>query len=362
MRLRMSSSPMARAFATCVRERCLLLLLAVCLCGLSPESWGQGADLEALSRAKAHHRPPGFVNPWLSKNAAGSFWRFLKWKLSSNPYAEGKRQPPSFPVIRPVLADILSRGDSITYLGHATLWIRLQGKNILTDPVFGDIWGGITRHTPFPLEPGDLPPIEVVLISHNHYDHLDTASLRRLGTAPLYLTPLGYREWFAEVLPGARVIELDWFEVMSHQGLMYRLLPAQHWTMRSPGDINRSLWGAWLIQGPHHKVFFGGDSGYFSGFEEYGRKFGPVDVALLPIGAYEPRWFMAEQHMNPQEAMRAFRDLKARVFIPQQWGVFDLTDEPLDLPPQAFREAARAAGFSEETTPLLPHGGTWFFP
>jgi N-acyl-phosphatidylethanolamine-hydrolysing phospholipase D len=286
----------------------------------------------------------------------------LKWKLSPNPYGEAKCNRPSFPVVRPVLSEIFSRGDSITYLGHATLWIHLQGKNILTDPVFGKIWLGITRHTPFPLDPGELPPIEVVLISHNHYDQLDKQSLRRLGTAPLYLTPLGYRDWFAKILPGARVIELDWFEVTTHQGMIFRLLPAQHWTKRSAGDTNRSLWGAWLIQGVDRKVFFGGDSGYFFGFEEYGRKFGPLDVALLPIGAYEPRWFMAAQHMNPYEAVKAFQDLKAKVFIPQQWGVFDLANEPLDLPPQAFREAARAAGFSEETTPLIPHGATWFFP
>jgi hypothetical protein len=108
-----------------------------------------------------------------------------------------------------------------------------------------------------------------------------------------FLTPLGYRDWFAKVLPGARVIELEWFEVTTHQGLIFRLLPAQHWTKRSPWDINRSLWGALIIQSLEHKVFFGGDSGYFFGFEEYGRKFGPLDVALLPIGAYEPRWFMA---------------------------------------------------------------------
>jgi len=202
----------------------------------------------------------------------------------------------------------------------------------------------------------------VVLISHSHYDHLDKETLRRLGNTPLFLTPLGYNDWFARVLPGARVIELDWFETFAHQGISFCLLPAQHWTKRTPWDTNRRLWGSWLIQGKERKVFFSGDSGYFFGFMEYGEKFGPLDAALLPIATYEPRWFMKDHHMNPEEAVKAFLDLRAKVLIPQQWGVFDLTDEPLDLPPQAFRQAANAAGLDEDRAPLLHHGQTWFFP
>ena len=149
---------------------------------------------------------------------------------------------------------------------------------------------------------------------------------------------------------------------MTHQGITYRLLPVQHWTKRTLWDNNKRLWGSWLIEGGGRKIFFAGDTGYFFGFKEFGRKFGPIDAALMPMAAYEPRWFMKTHHMNPREAVLAFQDLKARVLIPQQWGVFDLTDEPLDLPPKAYREAAQAAGLSEERTPLIPHGGTWYFP
>jgi N-acyl-phosphatidylethanolamine-hydrolysing phospholipase D len=319
-------------------------------------------DLEDLSRREAHHANPGFLNPWLPGVQPVSVARLLQWLFSPNPYARAKRRPLAFSVVPPRVEEIQRRGDSVTYLGHASFWIRLAGQNIFTDPVFGDVWPRYRRRLPFPLPPENLPFPEIVLISHNHYDHLDKASLRRLGTVPLYLTPLKHRDWFRRHLPGARVMELDWFESFAEGAISFRLLPSQHWSMRNPWDTNRRLWGAWLIQGGKRSVFFCGDSGYFYGFQEYGRKFGPLDVAILPIGAYEPRWFMKDHHMNPQEAIMAFFDLRAEVMIPQQWGVFDLTDEPLDLPPRAYREASQAAGLPEHRTPLLLPGQTWFFP
>lgn len=153
----------------------------------------------------------GFFNPWLSAGQRGHLSRLLKWKLNSNPYAEAKKNPPAIPFIVPPVDDILKRGDSITYLGHGTLWLRIGGKNILTDPIFGDIWPFLNRQVPFPLSPSGLPLPEVVVISHSHHDHLDKDTIR-LGTKPLYLVPLGYRDWFEDVIPGARVVELDWFE------------------------------------------------------------------------------------------------------------------------------------------------------
>lgn len=337
-----------------------LFLIFVLLPALSPG--GRQADLESISRQKAHHRDGGFCNPWLPEEKAGNIFRLLEWKLSANPYSGVKKTPPVFQVTRPDIDRILRGGDSVTYLGHATLWIRLGGQNIITDPVFGDIAYFIRRRTPFPVPPAELPPMQVVLVSHGHYDHLDKESIRQLGGGPLYLTPLGYKDWFADVVPGARVVELDWFETFTHEGVQYRLLPAQHWTKRTPWDTNRRLWGSWLIESSGRKIFFGGDSGYFRGYAEFGSKYGPMDAVLLPIAAYEPRWFMQTYHMDPGEAVKAFLELRGKVLIPQQWGVFDLTDEPLDLPLKDFREAARRAGLSEAQTPLLPHGGTFFLP
>ena len=318
----------------------------------------QPKDLEDMAREKSHHVNPGFRNPWLPEEKVGHFLRFLEWKFSTNPYAEEKKNKPLFDVLRPDVKKVQAGGDSVTYLGHGTLWIRLGGQNILTDPVFGDIVHFIRRYAPFPLPPAELPPVQAVLISHSHYDHLDKDSIRQLGDAPLYLTPLGYKDWFADVLPRATVVELDWFDTYTHGGVTYRFLPTQHWSKRTPWDANRRLWGSWLVEAGGRKVYYAGDSGYFEGFAEYGRKYGPIDAALLPIAAYEPQWFMLTYHMSPDEALKAFRDLRARVFIPQQWGVFDLTDEPMDMPARDYRSAAKKAGLSEEQTPLVSHGET----
>jgi len=348
-----------------MRTLSVLLVSVVFLAGVFTgpgAAWGQAKDIETLARERAHHSNPGFRNPWISEERAGSTMRLLEWKISSNPYRKEKKKKPYFSVTRPDVKAIVKGDDSVTYLGHATLWIRVNGQNIITDPVFGDIVWFIDRHASFPLQPEELAPMQVVLISHNHYDHLDKDSIRKLGTGPLYLTPLGYREWFEDILPGARVIELDWFQKYTLHGVTYRLLPVQHWTKRTPFNTNRSLWGSWLIESATRKIYFAGDSGYFPGFAEYGRKFGPMDAALLPIGSYEPRWFMSVYHIGPDEAVQAFRELRAKVLIPQQWGVFDLTDEPMDLPPKDYRMAAEKAGLTEEQAPLLPHGGTFYLP
>ncbi len=338
----------------------LLSLLIGCSSHLAA---GIDEDLETLAAKKAHHGSSGFTNPWQPEIQPG-FFRLLKWKFSGSAYAEAKKNPVRLPVEKTRVQDVLSRGDSITYLGHATVWIRLGGLNILTDPVFGDVWPNVSRHTPFPLSPEALSPVDVVLITHSHYDHLDKESIRRLGASPVYITPLCYRDWFEEVVPGARVVELDWFETMIHNGILFRLLPAQHWTRRNLIDGNRRLWGSWSIETSgkreSRRIFFCGDSAYFFGFKEIGRKYGPYEAAVLPIALYEPRWFMEPMHMDTREAIQAFKDLRAKTFIPEQWGTFDLTDEPLDLPPRVYGEAAREAGFSEEET-LVTHGATWYF-
>jgi len=340
----------------------ILLAGVISLSFFWQSSHAETKDIESLARAKAHHKNPGFINPWLPEENPAGLLRFLTWRFSTNPFKEEKKTRPVFQTFKPDVKKILGGGDSVTYLGHGTLWIHLMGNNILTDPIFEDITFFFRRFAPFPLPPEELPPMQVVLISHSHLDHLDSDSIRRLGSTPLYLVPLGYRDWFKDLLPGAKIVELDWFETHTHEGVTYRLLPTQHWSKRAPFDTNRRLWGSWLIEAGNRKVYYAGDSGYFQGFAEYGEKFGPIAAALLPIAAYEPRWFMSTFHMNPDEAVRAFQDLRADYFIPQQWGVFDLTDEPMDAPPRDYREAARKAGLPEKSTPLILHGQTWHFP
>jgi N-acyl-phosphatidylethanolamine-hydrolysing phospholipase D len=340
----------------------VLLASAISLFLFWQFSHAETKDIESLARAKAHHKNPGFVNPWLPDENPLDLIQFLKWRFSANPFKDEKKNRPVFQIVKPDIKKILGGGDSITYLGHGTFWIRLRDKNILTDPIFGDAPSFFHRFAPFPLAPEELPTIHVVLISHSHFDHLDSDSIRKLGSAPLYLVPLGYRDWFEHVVPGANVEELDWFQSHGYGVITVRFLPTQHWTKRTPFDTNRRLWGSWLIEAGSRKVYYAGDSIYFQGFAEYGEKFGPIDAALLPIAAYEPRWFMSRYHMNPEEAVKSFLDLRADYLIPQQWGVFDLTDEPMDAPPKDFREAARKARLPEDRTPLILHGETWYFP
>ena len=201
----------------------IILLLLINPLPAFPQNNSKEIDYESLAKKKAHHQNPGFFNPWLPENQPGGLWHFLRWKFGSNPYAEDKKKPIQFPSIPTNVKEIQNQRDSITYLGHATLWIRLLGQNIITDPVFGDIVLFIKRHASFPIPLEELPGFQVVLISHSHYDHLNQDSIRRLGIAPLYLTPLGYKDWFESVVPGARVVELDWFETFTFQGLTYRL-------------------------------------------------------------------------------------------------------------------------------------------
>jgi len=194
----------------------------------------------------------------------GNIGRVLQWWFSPNPYRKEKEQTPEFPIASLNIKNILENVDSITYLGHATLWIRLKNQNILTDPIFGNVTFFIRRQTPFPISPDELPTPQVVLISHSHLDHLDKDSIQRLGINPLYIVPLGYKGWFEDVLPGARVVELDWFEQVTHQEVTYRLLPAQHWTKRTLWDTNKRLWGSWLIEGGGRKVFLPAIQAIFS--------------------------------------------------------------------------------------------------
>lgn len=242
---------------------------------------------------------------------------------------------------------------AVTWIGHSSLLIQMGQVTFLTDPVWSD------RPSPIPfigpsrfVEPGvaidDLPPIDFVLISHNHYDHLDLPTLKvlaRRNAGTKFFVPLGN----AEVLRKhgiTRVEELDWRQSKEFLGVMVYCLPAQHWSKRSLADDNRALWASWAVIGSDKRFYFAGDTGYFSGFKRIGRQLGPFDLAAVPIGAYEPRQMMRDSHMNPEEAVSAARDLKADKALAMHFGTFDLSDEPLAEPPQRFAVAAAKAGVS----------------
>ncbi len=245
--------------------------------------------------------------------------------------------------------------------------------NILTDPVFGNDLGGVfTRSAPPGLALRDLPPIDLVLISHNHRDHLDEDSIRALGNAPTYVVPLGMKRWFQR-RQLTKVIELDWWQEMEIAGrnaiAKITMVPAQHWSARLIHDRNLSLWGGYIIDSGSNasgdanppakktRLYFAGDTGYPAAFGEIGRRFPDIDFAFLPIGAYAPRWYMHPMHMSPEEAAEAFRLVHAKTFIPMHWGTFRLADEPMDEPPRLLREAL---GPDRNRLILLPIGGSYF--
>lgn len=324
-----------------------------------------------------HHAPGGgFRNPWPAhpdlEHRPGGFlaWMWERWRADLPP----DPSPEELPRDRTALArPHAEEGEvRITFVGHATLLVQLPGLNLLTDP----IWSA--RAGPFSLlggprfaDPGvdldDLPPLDGVLLSHGHYDHLDARTVRALvdrhgGELPWY-TPLGYGPFLRR--RGVRdVVELDWWdqvEVASGLGPVRLIcLPVRHWTRRGL-HANRELWASWAMipAGPGGRVYFGGDSGYCPAFQEIGDRLGPFRASLLPIGAYEPRWFMAESHMNPEEAVRAYGDLGgAGAMVGMHWGAFRLTDEDPLEPPTRTRAAWTEAGHRPDDLHLPGVGGT----
>ena len=269
----------------------------------------------------------------------------LKWKLG---LYDG---PPAAPKSAPVPVQVNDGSGlvtpaelQLTWVGHATYLVQLGGRNALIDPVFAPSLSGVV---PRNVAPGvaltDLPEIHVVFITHNHRDHMDAWSLKRLGPSPVYVVPMGLAKWFR----GAgltRVVEMQWWEQREVEGIDVTFVPSQHWSRRGIADENETLWGGYVLERGGARVYHSGDTAGFDGFAEIGQRVGAIDAAMLPIGAYAPRWFMKSQHIDPYEAVRAFVDLGAERFVAMHWGTFQLTDEALDEPPlllqQAWEEAA----------------------
>lgn len=277
-------------------------------------------------------------------------WR---WRRS----AQRAAWPDAVP-IRPVVPAARVGGIRLTHVGHATTLIQIGGVNLVTDPVWS------TRASPFTFAgpkracaPGiafdNLPPIDVVLLSHNHYDHLDIATLRRLigRDNPLVLTPLGNDTIIRQGVPTARIAAMDWWDARDAvDGLHVTLVPAQHWSARGTRDRRMALWGGFFIRSAAAAIYFAGDTGYGDGslFRAIRARMGAPDIALLPIGAYAPRWFMADQHIDPAEAVRIFTDMAVGHAIGIHWGVFRLSDEGRDAPAAALAEALALQGIAAE--------------
>ncbi len=238
----------------------------------------------------------------------------------------------------------------VTFIGHSTFLIQTGAANVLTDPMYAQRAGPLNllgpkrvRQPAVRLE--DLPPISLVLLSHNHYDHCDLRTLRRLRDRddPLVVTPLGNAS-LVRSTGMRRVEELDWWQDSKHAPLPITVTPAQHFSARGPLDRNRGLWGGFTLVAGHVRIFFAGDSGYAPFFRDIGARLGAIDLALLPIGAYEPRWFMKDVHMNPAEAVQAHLDLDASQSVSMHFGTFQLTTEGIEEPVRALEDACRTRG------------------
>jgi N-acyl-phosphatidylethanolamine-hydrolysing phospholipase D len=337
----------------------------------------------------SHHTAKGFRNNYI-ESVTKSLGDVLRWQLQRIRY--GLPPKPRLPTPQ-VTADLdfIRRNalagpmtPAVTWIGHATMLVQASGLTVLTDPIFS------TRASPVQFlgparaqRPGialeDLPHIDVVAISHNHYDHLDRASVRVLanqpGGAPLFLVPLGVKSWLNE-LGITHTVELDWWEAHVHAGadrrpVEFLLTPAQHWSGRSLSDRNKTLWGGWAVLGADFHWYFTGDTGYSKDFKDVRERLaarhtpeqgGGFDIALIAVGACLPRWFMKDQHVDLAEAVQIHLDLGAKRSVGVHWGTFALADDPIDQPLQDLAAARSDKGVAEAAFFLLPVGGTRQLP
>ncbi len=321
---------------------------------------------------RAHHTPNGFKNNYADDlNGSGSFFRW-QWERF------GKTIPAPIVSLAPVPADLVAiaqpKTAQVTWVGHATALVQMSGFNVLTDPMFSDRaspvqFAGPKRHQPPGLSVAQLPRIDVVIISHNHYDHLDLDSVRALASLPnppTFYLPLGVDLWFKDNVPQAKVVRADWHDEFklskSGQVLTLQLLPVQHWSSRTPFDRKATLWGSWALKTVDKSVWFSGDLGYSKDTLEIA-KLHPAgfDLALIAVGAYEPRWFMKGQHINPAEAVTIHQEVKSKKSVGIHWGTFMLTDEALDQPMRDLAQAKSAQKIDDQAFVLLKHGQTMAF-
>ncbi len=307
-----------------------------------------------------HYDGKLFFNPGV--NVDKSFLDLLKWQRHSNrktwpTWVENTHTPQ-------VQAAVLGNDVELTFINHVTFLIQTQGLNILTDPVFSERtspvqWLGPKRVRRPGLAFEQLPKIDLVLVSHNHYDHMDMDSLERLRVKydPVFIMPLGNKRYMPK-RHQTKVKELDWWQTEICQTHQIHLTPAQHWSARGIFDRRQALWGGFLIQGTKMKTYFAGDSGYGPCFKQIQEKLGSPDLALLPIGAYEPRWMMKPSHMNPSEAVQAHLDLKAKKSIAMHFGTWQLTDEGFDDPESDLKIAKAENKISDERFLVMGVGET----
>ncbi|QCR23259.1 MBL fold metallo-hydrolase [Pontibacter sp. SGAir0037] len=268
----------------------------------------------------------------------------LKWQLSKNPQREEKKRDTYTPPVQKGTDFISSSEEMVVWLGHASFFIRLNGVTFLTDPVFNDI-PLVKRKAGMPCAPEDFKNIDFLLLSHAHYDHLDKSSVNQVfSSSPSLkaLIPLEVGSILRGINPHLPYQEAGWYQKydLTPDGVEVYFLPASHWNRRTPFDMNKMLWGSFLLKTNNTLLYFAGDTALNSHFEEIEALFGPMDVCLMPVGAYKPAYLMQGSHMNPHEAVKAYNLLRGGTFIPMHYGTFDLSDEPAGEPVRILEQIA----------------------
>ena len=340
-------------------------LLAVCLivaaCAVPADRPLTPLATDTASLYAPHGEPGAWFNPWHPQRK--SLTTILRWWTSRSAYTGERRFPLDVPRVENTGASFATRENSasVTWVGHSTFVVHDDEDVFLTDPQFNTRAFLPKRYHPPGVPISSIPDSAFAVVSHNHYDHLDAYTVKTLPASVTWFVPVGLGEWIRKRGP-TTAVELNWWQTAQHGRWKVTCVPSQHWSQRIEHSQNSTLWCAWIISSGERTYFFAGDTGYFHGFKEIGKQFGPIDVAMLPIGAYEPRWVMRYQHLNPAEAYQAFLDLGAKWMLPCHWGTFKLTDEPIDEPPRELRRAVKTAGGSLDPIRVLAIGERWEIP
>lgn len=298
-----------------------------------------------------------FIDP--HKKFGSTFKKFLQWKLNKNEKAEAKRNDKWRLPVKLGNSFLKQKQNVIVWLGHASFFIQLNGKRLLIDPVFGRISGVVPRYSALPCLPDDFTDIDYVLISHAHRDHCDKSSLQKifsLNPNTTLLTSLNTGKLVKGWIGSLNFQEAGWYQQynLEEDKLRITFLPTQHWSNRYMTDINKTLYGSFMIEADGLNIFFNGDSGYCSYPKQIGELFPNIDIAMVGIGAYHPPLMMKDVHTNPQEAVQIFHDLKAKTLIPMHYGTFDLADEPLGEPLQILHQLHSEGKINGALKTLIP--------
>jgi N-acyl-phosphatidylethanolamine-hydrolysing phospholipase D len=338
-----------------------------------------------LPASPAHHRPGGgYQNPWPA-SARHGIADLLRWRFVERRVHPPAPDPPRNSLARrkpEIVAPRAGSGHrSATWVGHSTVLLQLGPLNVLTDPIWSERaspfrWIGPRRLMPPAVDFDALPAIDVVLLSHNHYDHLDAPTVRRIASRfpqATWLCPLGLTH-LLQTFGARRVVERDWWQPVDSTTISAAFsgafaatcAPARHFSARGFGDRGDTLWCSWMLEADGVRVYFGGDTGLHPEFAAIGTRLGPFDLVMLPIGAYAPRWFMRNVHLNPEDAIEAYKALTAGgTLVPPclalHWGTFRLADEPIEEPPARFTQRWREAGLPKSANWTLTHGETRLF-